>query len=119
MTDYTARTSDGPTHLEITVRLAAFQYLGHLPRLHGEALPHAALIGGFIFDGRRVPLLCPQGIFKPQLLEFPLSITMEAPTPHRPRPYHGGGDNNGLIRYRYRGGEASSRIKGVVHACLP
>ena len=41
----------------------------------GETLPYAALLAGFDFEGTRVPLLAPQGIFKPAILNFPLSIT--------------------------------------------
>ena len=103
MTGFSPRIPDGPIPAELAVRLAAFQYLGHLTRLHGEALPYHALIQGFTLDGRRVPLMGPQGIFKPQILEFPLSITTAAPSPRRPRPYDDGVEDSGLVRYRYRG----------------
>jgi len=39
-------------------------------------LPREILAQGFVFDGQRVPLIGPQGIFKPALLpEMPVSIT--------------------------------------------
>jgi len=45
------------------VRLAAFQWLRAQMDVHGEVLPRSILAQGFMFDGRRVPLLGPQGIF--------------------------------------------------------
>ena len=80
------------------VRMAAFQWLRAQADLHGDVLPRAVLAEGFDFDGVRVPLLGPQGIFKPRVLSgAPLSITTA------PRgPYH---DTmaSGLLRYAYRG----------------
>lgn len=80
------------------VRMAAFQWLRAQADLHGDVLPRAILAEGFDFDGVRVPLLGPQGIFKPRVLSAaPLSITTA------PRgPYH---DTmaSGLLRYAYRG----------------
>ena len=35
---------------------------------------------GFEFQGQRIPLVAPQGIFKPKILELPISITT---TPNR------------------------------------
>ncbi len=44
--------------------------------LHGEVFPRNLLAEGFRFEGVRVPLIAPQGIFKPAILpEMPLSIT--------------------------------------------
>ncbi len=56
------------------------------------------LAEGFIFEGDRVALLGPQGIFKPRLCELPLSITT---SPNG--PYKDIAGDNGLIEYRYRG----------------
>jgi putative restriction endonuclease len=65
---------------------------------HGEVLPWAMLAEGFIFEGDRVPLLGPQGIFKPRLCELPLSIMTSPNGPYQDAP---GAD--GSIEYRYRG----------------
>lgn len=51
-----------------------------------------------IFQGRRVHLLGPQGIFKPQLLDLPLSITTSPNS-----PYDDSFTSDELVRYRYRG----------------
>ncbi len=62
--------------LDLRVRLAAFQWLRAQMDVYGELLPRAVLAQGFEFDGTRVPLLGPQGIFKPAILtDAPLSIT--------------------------------------------
>ena len=49
------------------IRQAAFRFLDEAVSLSGDdgALPHAVLKRGFVYDGDRVPLIGPQGIFKP------------------------------------------------------
>jgi putative restriction endonuclease len=90
-----------------SVRIAAFDFLAEQARLHGEwwppVLPRDMLAAGFAFHGQRVPLLGPQGIFKPAILpRIPLSITTTAPSLGKPAPYD---DEFGYGRlvYRYRG----------------
>jgi putative restriction endonuclease len=62
-------------------------------------MPRTVLQGGFLHRGLRVPLVGPQGIFKPKVLpEIPLSITT-APS----GPYEDRFGADGLLRYRYRG----------------
>lgn len=82
------------------VRAAAFAWLAEQADRHGnEVLPHALLLRGFEFDGTRVPLLGPQGIFKPRVLSAaPLSITSIPGG-----PYDDGAGGDGLLEYRYRG----------------
>ncbi len=81
------------------IRSAAFAWLANQVALHGDVLPRNALAEGFMLDGVRVPLIGPQGIFKPQVLsEAPLSITT---APKGPYDDSFGPDN--LLRYRYRG----------------
>lgn len=86
------------------VRGAAFDWLADRVAEFGDVLPRNTLAQGFVLDGTRVPLLGPQGIFKPAVLqEVPLSITT-APS----GPYD---DSFGpeLLRYRYRGTDPSHR----------
>jgi putative restriction endonuclease len=64
----------------------------------GEVLPRSTLEQGFQFDGRRVPLLGPQGIFKPALCELPLSITTSPKS-----PYADSWTPDNRLRYAYRG----------------
>lgn len=91
-------TDDSP------IRIAAFDFLGKQACLYGEVLPYSILHRGFEFQGTRVPLLGPQGIFKPaELPEIPLSIRTAPLIPGKPRPYDDELGEEGLIRYRYRG----------------
>lgn len=87
------------------IRTAAFIWLAEQVALHGDVLPRDILAAGFIIDGNRVPLLGPQGIFKPRVLShFPISITT-APG----GPYDDAFGADGLLRYRYRGTDPSHR----------
>lgn len=83
-----------PHHL----RLLAFSWLSKQIAFHGDVLPRDLLTQGFTFDGQRIPLLGPQGIFKPRVLELPLSITTSPNGPYSDTP-----DKEGNWLYRYRG----------------
>ena len=96
--------------IDTQVRVAAFGFLTDLTRLHGWELPRDVLARGFEFDGQRVPLLAPQGIFKPAVLpDVPLSITTAPRSERKPAAYddHLGAD--GVLRYRYRGTDPRHR----------
>jgi putative restriction endonuclease len=95
--------------IDNAVRLAAFAFLERLQQTHGDTLPYTKLLEGFDFGGRRVPLLAPQGIFKPAILDVPLSITTTPPSPRKPRPYADEFDSGGLLRYKYRGADPAHR----------
>ena len=89
---------------DAAVRVAAFEYLDGLRKVYGESLPRAALAEGFVHGGRRVPLVGPQGIFKPAVLDsVPLSITTAPEIMGRDRPYEDEINEEGPIFYRYRG----------------
>lgn len=88
------------------VRLAAFRFLEEQQRLAGDegVLPHSRLVEGFVYQGQRVPLMGPQGIFKPRALrDIPLSIRTVAVVEGEARPYDDAFGEDGLLRYRYRG----------------
>lgn len=95
--------------LDARVRLRAFQYLEEQASIHGDALPRVVLERGFDFEGTRVPLLGPQGIFKPSVLDVPLSFTTVPVIEGRPRPYEDQIGADGLICYRYRGADPMHR----------
>ena len=86
------------------VRRAAFDWLIRQVSIHGDVLPRATLAQGFELDQRRVPVIGPQGIFKPALMQVPLSVTT---SPKGPYDDAIGSDN--LLRYRYRGTDPSHR----------
>src|SRR3989344_7576449 len=90
------------TATDASVRKAAFDWLAEQVDLHGDVLPRSVLAQGFTCNGNRVPLLGPQGIFKPRILDTPLSITA-IPS----GPYDDGYSQDGLLLYRYRGTDPS------------
>src|SRR3989475_8567844 len=96
---------------DAAVRIRAFAFLTEQRRRFGEAsIPRSVLERGFDFEGVRVPLIGPQGIFKPAILpELPLTITTAPPVEHRERPYDDGFIDGGFLRYRYRGTDPHHR----------
>jgi putative restriction endonuclease len=97
------------SHVEDSqVRQRAFAFLDELRDVHGNPLPHGALVRGFDINGVRVPLMGPSGIFKPAVLpDAPLSIMTVAPNPRKPRPYDDAIGQDGVIHYKYRGTDPS------------
>ncbi|MDE2662047.1 MAG: HNH endonuclease [Gemmatimonadota bacterium] len=79
------------------VRTAAFDWLASQCSIHGEVLPLALLREGFTVGGRQVHVIGPKGIFKPAVMDVPLSITT-APK----GPYHDVFGSDNLLRYQYR-----------------
>ena len=86
------------------VRIEAFNWLAKQVNIHGDVLPRILLQQGFSFQGYRIPLVAPQGIFKPKILDLPLSITT-APK----GPYDDSFDQNNLLIYKYRGSDPRHR----------
>lgn len=90
--------------LDTQIRLKAFSFLEALSTRFGYALPLKSLETGFDFEGKRVPLVSPQGIFKPAILpEVPLSIRTSPVVEGKPRPYEDEAGPDGMIGYKYRG----------------
>ncbi len=96
--------------LDERVRRAAFAFLVDETQVRGNVLPRPILAEGFRFEGQRIPLMGPQGIFKPAILpEIPLSITTVPIVEGRARPYDDEVTPGGLIRYRFRGVDPQHR----------
>ena len=89
---------------DIAVRKRAFEWLGEQAAQHGDTLPRSVLSAGFAFQGERVPLLGPAGIFKPRICELPLSITTSPNS-----PYADSFSQQGVLAYRYRGTDPRHR----------
>jgi len=83
---------------DLQVRVAAFNWLSEQVNSYSDVLPRKLLENGFEFQGHRISLVAPQGIFKPQILDLPLSITT---APKGPYNDYFGKDN--FLIYRYRG----------------
>lgn len=87
---------------DAALRQAAFRFLDEQVARHGNVLPLQVLKPGFEFEGARVKLLGPKGIFKPAGAQIPLSITTAPQKKGGERPYDDQWGADGL-RYRYRG----------------
>jgi len=90
--------------IDLQVRMAMFKWLREQVDLHGDVLPRQLLQQGFEFQGHRVPLVAPQGIFKPQILDLPLTITTVPNSPYNDFL----GEDNFLI-YHYQGTDPNYR----------
>lgn len=96
------------------VRLAAFDWLSKQVAIHGDVLPRTILSAGFEFENEKVPLVAPQGIFKPKILsQIPLSITTAPQS-----PYDDSFDSDGLLLYRYRGTDPQHRDNAGLRMAL-
>ena len=81
------------------IRMAAFDWLSSRQTEYEDVLPRQILAKGFELHGQRVPLVGPQGIFKPKIIpEIPLSITTSPKS-----PYDDSFASDGFLLYRYRG----------------
>ncbi len=66
---------------DFPMRMAAFEHVRRLSELH-DHLTANELRPGFIFEGKRIPLVNPQrGIFKPKQMRYLLSIKTVVPRP--------------------------------------
>lgn len=90
---------------DISIRSKAFDWLVEQTSIHGDVLPRRPLLErGFDFQGETVPLVSAQGIFKPRIMELPISITTSPKG-----PYDDSFGEDGLIRYKYRGTNPNHR----------
>lgn len=82
------------------IRLATFDWLDKQTSIHGDVMPRELMEQGFIFKGERITLLGPKGIWKPRVMEYPLSITTTQTgiytDMHTP---------DGFLKYKYRGAD--------------
>lgn len=86
------------------VRLAAFNWLSDVTEKYGDVLSRNLLAKGFPFRDRRIPLVSPQGIFKPKQLDIPLTITTSPKG-----PYKDSISDSDLLLYKYRGTDPRHR----------
>ena len=80
------------------IRMAAFTWLKGQVEIHGEILDWSDLANGFMFRDQRIHLVGQSGIWKPQIMQYPISITTKFGGPYPDRL-----NKDGLIEYRYRG----------------
>lgn len=108
---------------DTAVRARAFEFLNEQRMIHGDILPVSVLRQGFVFQGDRVPLVSPQGIFKPRAMDLPLSITTVPPSHKGTQPYDDQVSVDGLLLYRYRGNDPdhpdNAGLREVMRRQLP
>lgn len=85
------------------IRQAAFSWLGRQTDQVGPVLSRDLLERGFEYEGIRIRLVGPQGIFKPQVMQLPLSITTVANSPYADA------FGQSVLRYKYRGADPQHR----------
>ena len=100
------------------IRTAAFQWVEKQINLNGGFIPRKLLDQGFEFQGQRITLTGPQGIWKPAFMELPLSIYT------RPDgPYPDFIMDDGFLVYRYRGTDPNHRdnvgLRTAMHKRTP
>lgn len=83
--------------LDLSIRLAAFRWITEQTANTDDVLPYKLLQTGFLYEGRRVPLISAQGIFKPAIMSLPLTINTAPKGPYDDKVAEG------LLLYKYRG----------------
>ena len=99
--------------LDEQIRLAAFDWLRDQTQIHDQVLSIDLLRQGFVFENERIPLVAPQGIFKPRLMELPLSITT-APL----SKYDDAFDQDEYLNYKYRGDNIYHKDNVGLRECM-
>lgn len=99
------------------VRLAAFEWIEKQSISHDDIIPRKTLEDGFDFQGKRITLIGQTGIWKPKVLELPISITTTINSPYNDKP----GDK--FIQYSYRGKDPYHRdnvgLRTIMHKQIP
>lgn len=80
------------------IRQSAFSWLREQTDLFPDGIPRKKLEEGFIFEGKRITMVGPQGIWKPKEMVLPLSMTTI-----QNGPYEDSWMGNDLLKYSYRG----------------
>jgi putative restriction endonuclease len=87
------------SELDNSIRLNSFNWLNEQIEILGEdVLPRTLLEKGFLFKNEQIHLVGPPGIWKPRIMQLPLSITTTAGG-----PYEDSDINSGFFEYRYQG----------------
>ena len=94
--------------LDTRFRLSAFEYLSRLTFGEPDVPVRWIDLKAFEFEGQVFPLIGARGIWKPRILEMPISIATAPPKPGRPAPYDDEIRDDDTIVYRYRGDDPAA-----------
>lgn len=95
------------------IRLTAFNWLRQQTDIYGDVLTRELLAEGFLFGDQRIKLVSPQGIFKPRLMDLPLTITTTSQG-----KYDDSFDPEGYLIYSYRGTDPTHRDNVGLRKCM-
>lgn len=84
---------------DLQIRLQAFKWLKDQSEIFVDYLPREILLNGFKLENNRVGLVGPRGIWKPQSMKLPISVTSILNGPY-PDTYD---TKSGIIDYKYYG----------------
>ncbi len=99
---------------ELEVRIAAFAWLKENGSANGGVFPGRMLNEGFTYEGRRITLRGPAGIWFPQGFSVHISITTRIGGPYPLDRI----EDDGLLTYAYQGTDPDYRDnKGLREAC--
>lgn len=98
---------------ELEIRLAAFQWLREREG-SGGVIPGRELIEGFLFEGERITLKGPTGIWLPRGFRYPISITTVLDGPYRLDSIA----DDGILDYSYRGTDPNHRENRALREAL-
>ena len=87
------------------VRLSVFDWLRQRTLMRPNCEVSWAELVNFEFGGERAPLIGAEGIWKPRMLELPISVATAPPKPGKPAPYDDEQGDDGTLLYRYRGSD--------------
>jgi len=91
--------------MEEQIRLSAFNWIKTQSEIYDGVIPRKILETGFEFQGQRITLVGPSGIWKPkQLSLMPISITTVLNG-----PYEDAITDDGFLSYKYRGTDPNHR----------
>lgn len=80
---------------------------------HGDVLPWSVLQNDIQYDGERLALIGAKGIWKPKIMDLPISI---ATSPNR--PYNDSFSDDGLLEYHYRADEAGKNDNNMLRTVM-
>lgn len=83
---------------DLNIRLAAFTWLKEQSEIYIDGIPRAKLDKGFEYNGERITLTGPRGIWKPKQMQLPISVTTIQNS-----PYDDNLSEKGFLKYSYRG----------------
>ena len=89
--------------VDAEIRSAAFSWLSEQAAQYGDLVPRGILQTGFEHSGQRVTFMGQPGIWKPRVLDLPLSITSTPSGPYEDS------FTDGYLEYRYRGTDPNHR----------